>query len=49
MTADKSIPDGNIRERIADARRELGKDLVVLAHYYQNIDIVRSADFVGDS
>ena len=49
MTADSSIRERNIRERIAAARRELGKDLVVLAHYYQNIDIVRSADFVGDS
>ncbi len=37
------------RERIKAARARLGKDLVILAHYYQNIDIVRSADFVGDS
>jgi quinolinate synthase len=37
------------RERIEAARKKLGKDLVILAHYYQNIDIVRSADFVGDS
>lgn len=37
------------RERIKTARDRLGKDLVILAHYYQNIDIVRAADFVGDS
>jgi len=49
VTTDRSTPEGDIRERIAAARKKLGKDLVVLAHYYQNIDIVRSADFVGDS
>lgn len=38
-----------INERIAAAKKKLGKDLIILAHYYQNIDIVRSADFVGDS
>ncbi len=38
-----------INERIAAAKRTLGKDLVILAHYYQNINIVRTADFVGDS
>ena len=38
-----------IISRIAAARQKLGKDLVVLAHYYQNMDIVRQADFVGDS
>jgi len=35
--------------RIAAAKKKLGRDLVILAHYYQNIDIVRSADLVGDS
>jgi quinolinate synthase len=40
-------PGRGYQERIAAARKKLGKDLVVLAHYYQNIDIVRSADFVG--
>lgn len=35
--------------RITAARQKLGKDLAVFAHYYQNMDIVRQADFVGDS
>ena len=38
-----------INERIAAAKEALGKDLIILAHYYQNINIVRAADFVGDS
>ncbi|HOW54771.1 MAG TPA: quinolinate synthase NadA [Syntrophorhabdaceae bacterium] len=38
-----------IINRIAAAKQKLGGDLVILAHYYQNTDIVSSADFVGDS
>ncbi len=43
------ISQDEINERIFAAKKTLGKDLIILAHYYQNIDIVRSADFVGDS
>lgn len=49
MTIDTTLSRQEIKERIAAAKKRLGKDLVVLAHLYQNIDIVRSADFVGDS
>ncbi|HOC45218.1 MAG: quinolinate synthase NadA [Syntrophorhabdaceae bacterium] len=49
MTLYENISQEQINERIAATRKTLGKDLVVLAHYYQNIHIVRSADFVGDS
>lgn len=35
--------------RIAEAKEKLGRDLLLLAHFYQNDDIVRFADFVGDS
>ncbi len=38
-----------ILERLAAARKRLGRDLVVLAHFYQDDDVVRFADFVGDS
>ncbi|MEW6456795.1 MAG: quinolinate synthase NadA [Acidobacteriota bacterium] len=38
-----------IFRRIEKIKDELGKDLVILAHYYQNDDIVRWADFQGDS
>jgi hypothetical protein len=47
VTADSSIRERNNRERIAAARRELGKDLVVSAPITQNIDIVRSAILWG--
>ncbi len=49
MTADASLSREEINERITAARKKLGRDLIILAHYYQNIDIVQSADFVGDS
>ncbi len=49
MTIDTTLSKKEIKERIHAARKKLGRDLIILAHYYQNIDIVRSADFVGDS
>jgi quinolinate synthase len=39
----------DILERIKTAKEKLGKDLVILAHYYQHHDIVNVADFIGDS
>jgi quinolinate synthase len=41
--------ESTILERIARAKERLGKDLLLLAHFYQHDDIVRYADFVGDS
>ena len=49
MTTETTLTREEINERIAIAKKKLGSDLVILAHFYQNIDIVRSADFVGDS
>jgi quinolinate synthase len=36
-------------ERIAQAKDTLGKDVIILAHFYQEDDIVECADIVGDS
>lgn len=36
-------------EKINTAKQILGKDLVILAHFYQNDGIAASADFIGDS
>lgn len=38
-----------VHEKIEALRKELGPDLVVLAHHYQNDSVVRHADIVGDS
>ncbi|MCX5811889.1 MAG: quinolinate synthase NadA [Proteobacteria bacterium] len=41
--------NADVLERIKAAKERLGKDLIILAHYYQHRDIVKFADFVGDS
>jgi quinolinate synthase len=43
------MPDAEIRERIEDARHELGKRVVILGHHYQRDDVIRHADLTGDS
>jgi quinolinate synthase len=35
--------------RIAAAKARLGSDLVILGHHYQRDDVIRFADFTGDS
>ncbi len=36
-------------QRIAAARRQLGEDCVVLGHHYQRDEVIRFADYTGDS
>ena len=43
-----ATPD-QLAERIAARRRELGQRLVILGHHYQTDEIIRHADFTGDS
>jgi quinolinate synthase len=43
------LPDHTMDDRIADARRELGRDCVILGHHYQRDEVIRFADFTGDS
>ena len=38
-----------IQERIVEARRFLGSRVVVLGHHYQRDEVIRHADFTGDS
>ncbi len=36
-------------DRIFELKKEMGDDLIILAHHYQSDDIVKAADFTGDS
>ncbi|MBQ7266465.1 MAG: quinolinate synthase NadA [Firmicutes bacterium] len=36
-------------KKIQDIKKEYGEDLLILAHHYQNNDIVSLADYTGDS
>lgn len=41
-------PD-SLAQAIAARRKELGSDLVILGHHYQADEVIRHADFTGDS
>ena len=43
------VPDDSLDERIAAAKAQLGKDVVILGHHYQRDEVVKFADFRGDS
>ena len=43
------IPDEAAAERIASARAELKGTAVLLGHHYQRDEVIRFADFTGDS
>jgi quinolinate synthase len=38
-----------LAERITARRRELGSNLIILGHHYQTDEVIRHADFTGDS
>jgi quinolinate synthase len=42
-------PDETMDARIAAAREKLGAEVVVLGHHYQRDEVIRFADFTGDS
>lgn len=44
-----TLPDHTMDERIAAARRKLGSTTVLLGHHYQRDEVIRFADFTGDS
>lgn len=42
-------PDHTMDDRIAAARASLGTDVVLLGHHYQRDEVIRFADYTGDS
>jgi quinolinate synthase len=43
------VPDHALDDRIAAAKARLGRDVVILGHHYQRDEVVKFADFRGDS
>ena len=43
------VPDNSLDDRIAAAKAQLGKDVVILGHHYQRDEVVKFTDFRGDS
>lgn len=43
------VPDNTLDERIGAAKAKLGKDVVILGHHYQRDEVIKFADFRGDS
>jgi quinolinate synthase len=44
-----ALPDHSMDERIATARRKLGTSTILLGHHYQRDEVIRFADYTGDS
>jgi quinolinate synthase len=44
-----ALPDHSMDARIAEARAKLGARAIVLGHHYQRDEVIRFADFTGDS
>jgi len=44
-----ALPDHTMDERIAKARERLGATTILLGHHYQRDEVIRFADFTGDS
>ena len=43
-----ALPDHTMDERIAAARKQLGKSTILLGHHYQRDEVIRFADYTGD-
>src|SRR3954451_16564476 len=43
------LSDDELDARIAEAKRTLGERVVILGHHYQRDEVIRFADYTGDS
>jgi quinolinate synthase len=43
------LPDTSMDDRIAAAKQALGRECVILGHHYQRDEVIKFADFRGDS
>src|SRR5687767_16002315 len=43
------LSDDEMETRIAAARQKLGNKLVILGHHYQRDEVIKFADYTGDS
>ncbi|HKT79382.1 MAG TPA: quinolinate synthase NadA [Vicinamibacterales bacterium] len=43
------LPDEEMDRRITEAKQKLGKRLVILGHHYQRDEVIKFADYTGDS
>ncbi len=43
------LPDTSMDARIAAAKKALGEECVILGHHYQRDEVIRFADYTGDS
>src|SRR5215212_5579792 len=43
------LSDDEMDERIASAKRALGARVVILGHHYQRDEVIKFADYIGDS
>ena len=46
---ESELSDEEVLEEITSLKQELGNDVVVLGHHYQQDDIIQFADYTGDS
>ncbi len=44
-----TMPDDAVAAAISQRKRDLAGDVVILGHHYQRDDVIRHADFTGDS
>ena len=45
----QTLPEEEIDSRIGEAKRSLGSSLVILGHHYQRDEVIKFADYTGDS